>query len=60
MNRLNENKLFWRDTHLMIEGPGVYYLQYLFISDWNFCAGKALENIKHYFPDGLPEQPARR
>ncbi|HEX6848678.1 MAG TPA: cardiolipin synthase, partial [Chitinophagaceae bacterium] len=45
------NKLYWRDTHLMIEGPGVYYLQYLFISDWNFCAGKALENIKHYFPD---------
>ena len=42
----------------MIEGPGVYYLQYLFISDWNFCSGKALENIKHYFPDGLPEQPA--
>src|SRR5215204_1355901 len=45
------NKTFWRDTHLMIEGPGVFYLQYLFISDWNFCSGKALENIKHYFPD---------
>ena len=45
------NKLFWRDTHLMIEGPGVYYLQYLFISDWNFCSGTALENIKHYFPE---------
>ena len=44
------NKLFWRDTHLMLEGPGVYYLQYLFICDWNFCSGKALENIKHYFP----------
>jgi len=45
------NKLFWRDTHLMIEGPGVFYLQYLFICDWNFCSGKALENLKHYFPD---------
>lgn len=45
------NKLFWRDTHLMIEGPGAYYLQYLFISDWNFASGKTLENIKHYFPD---------
>lgn len=53
----NENKLFWRDTHLMIEGPGVYYLQYLFISDWNFCSGKVLENIKHYFPDGLRNNP---
>ncbi|HEX3167495.1 MAG TPA: cardiolipin synthase [Chitinophagaceae bacterium] len=53
----NENKLFWRDTHLMIEGPGVYFLQYLFISDWNFCSGKPLENIKHYFPDGLRNNP---
>ena len=45
------NKLFWRDTHLMIEGPGAYYLQYLFISDWNFASEKTLENIRHYFPD---------
>jgi len=45
------NKTFWRDTHLMIEGPGVYYLQYLFIGDWNFCSGKALGNIKDYFPE---------
>jgi len=45
------NHLFWRDTHLVIEGPGVYYLQYLFISDWNFCTGKALTGVKHYFPD---------
>jgi len=47
----NKNKLFWRDTHLMLEGPGAYYLQYIFICDWNFCSGKAVENIKHYFPD---------
>jgi len=45
------NKTFWRDTHLMIEGPGVYYLQYLFIGDWNFCSGKPLVNIKDYFPE---------
>ena len=51
------NKLFWRDTHLMLEGPGVYYLQYLFICDWNFCSGKALENIKHYFPDEYRNNP---
>ena len=51
------NKLFWRDTHLMFEGPGVYYLQYLFISDWNFCSGKSLENIKHYFPDEYRNKP---
>jgi cardiolipin synthase A/B len=51
------NKLFWRDTHLMLEGPGAYYLQYLFICDWNFCSGKTLENIKHYFPDGYRNNP---
>ncbi|TMI66440.1 MAG: cardiolipin synthase [Bacteroidetes bacterium] len=51
------NKLFWRDTHLMIEGPGAYYLQYLFICDWNFCSGKPLENIKHYFPDDYRNNP---
>ena len=51
------NKLFWRDTHLMIEGPGVYFLQYLFICDWNFCSGKALENIKHYFPNEYRNNP---
>ena len=51
------NKLFWRDTHLMLEGPGVFYLQYLFICDWNFCSGKALENIKHYFPNEYRNNP---
>ena len=51
------NKLFWRDTHLMLEGPGVYYLQYLFICDWNFCSGNPLENIKHYFPDAYRNNP---
>lgn len=39
-------KLFWRDTHLRIDGPGVQYLQYLFLCDWNFCAGERL------IPDG--------
>ena len=35
-------KLFWRDTHLRIDGPGVFYLQYLFLTDWNFCSGKII------------------
>src|SRR5690554_7188406 len=44
------NNLFWRDTHLMIEGQGVYYLQYLFMGDWNFCASENLEPNKEFFP----------
>ena len=40
-------KLFWRDTHLRIDGPGVFYLQYLFLTNWNFCSGKII----------MPEEP---
>ena len=45
-------QLFWRDTHLRIDGPGVYYLQYLFISDWNFCCPNSLmpEQL-HFVPN---------
>lgn len=49
-----KNKLFWRDTHLRIDGPGVYYLQYLFIADWNFCGAKELKPGPQYFRKELP------
>jgi len=42
-------QLFWRDTHVKITGPGVYYLQYLFICDWNFCSGKRLAPQPDFF-----------
>ena len=42
-------QLFWRDTHVKITGPGAYYLQYLFISDWNFCSGKHLKLERDFF-----------
>jgi cardiolipin synthase len=45
----NPKQLFWRDTHVMIKGPGTYYLQYLFICDWNFCAGQKLKIQPGYF-----------
>lgn len=54
------HKLFWRDTHLMLEGPGVQYLQYLFICDWNFCSGKPLENIMQYFPNYESNLPGNK
>lgn len=44
-------KVFWRDTHLRIDGPGVQYLQYLFFCDWNFCAGQKLQPEPLYFDD---------
>jgi cardiolipin synthase A/B len=45
----NNNPVFWRDTHVKINGPGVYYLQYLFIGDWNFCSGKNLKVDDDFF-----------
>ncbi len=50
-----KHKLFWRDTHLRIDGPGVYYLQYLFITDWNFCSEKKLQPSTAYFSQNLPK-----
>lgn len=44
------DKLFWRDTHLRIDGPGVHYLQYLFLADWNFCANEHVEPNSSFFP----------
>ncbi len=46
----NKNKMFWRDTHLRIDGPGIQYLQYLFFCDWNFCADEKLHPDQHFFP----------
>jgi len=43
-------KLYWRDTHLRLDGPGVQYLQYLFLCDWNFCADLMLEPNDQFFP----------
>jgi cardiolipin synthase len=46
----SKNELYWRDTHARIEGPGVHYLQYLFLCDWNFCADYKLTGNADFFP----------
>lgn len=47
----SKNGLFWRDTHLMIEGPAVSSLQYIFMGDWNYCANEQLAPDSRYFPE---------
>lgn len=44
-----KGQLYWRDTHVRIDGPGVFYLQYIFITDWNFCCGKKITLEEKYF-----------
>lgn len=49
-NEGRPGNLFWRDTHLRIDGPGMQYLQYLFLCDWNFCANDRLQPNALFFP----------
>ncbi len=50
-----KHSLFWRDTHLMIEGEAVKTLQLLFILNWQFVCGENWLPSKEYFPDA-PEK----
>jgi cardiolipin synthase len=45
----HDNQVFWRDTHVKITGTGAFYLQYLFICDWNFCAEEPLKIQQAFF-----------
>ncbi|MHC5353595.1 cardiolipin synthase [Myroides sp. LJL115] len=50
-NRMNQkNDFFWRDTHMKITGSGVYGLQYVFLTDWNFCSKESITFNSKYFP----------
>ncbi|WP_228098956.1 cardiolipin synthase [Pedobacter sp. MC2016-24] len=50
INGVKDKQLYWRDTHLRIDGPGAQYLQYLFICDWNFCSEDVLQPDVYFFP----------
>jgi len=50
---INDGKtkqVYWRDTHMRIDGPGVQYLQYLFLCDWNFCVQDKIRPDEKLFP----------
>lgn len=46
-----DKQMFWRDTHLRIDGKGSYFLQHLFLCDWNFCADETLSIDSSFFGD---------
>lgn len=52
----DDKNMFWRDTHIKITGPGVHYLQYLFICDWNFCSDQELDPDRDFFKMEVEEQ----
>jgi len=43
----------WRDTHLMLEGSAVHFLQVIFLLDWDFVSGKKLagHTDTEFFPE---------
>ena len=45
-----KQKMYWRDTHIRLDGPAVYYLQYLFFTDWSFSCGREFVMSSSYFP----------
>lgn len=50
INSGEEGKLYWRDAHLRLEGYSCHALQYLFLSDWNFCSGESIKPTSELFP----------
>lgn len=52
-SKLNQS-LYWRDTHLRIEGSAVSTLQYIFLGDWNYCSGEKLKPNDIFFPKPTP------
>lgn len=49
INAPDIKKLFWRDTHVRIQGPGINYLQYIFLNDFNFCSNTETELERKFF-----------
>lgn len=48
-----EKKVYWRDTHLIVKGPIVKYLQCIFLQDWKFCCVEDLLETDQYFPEDI-------
>lgn len=49
-NFLNQDGKCWRDTHIMIKGPAVIQLQWLFLEDWYFATGEDLLSHSYFVP----------
>jgi cardiolipin synthase len=47
---LNHDGERWRDTHIMIKGPAVLQLQWLFFEDWYFATGEDLLSYDYFLP----------
>lgn len=47
---INPNpKVYWRDTHLFIQGNAGLYFQYMFMTNWIFATESSIGNMMEYF-----------
>ena len=44
----------YRDTHLLLRGAAVRWLQYVFLQDWYYASGHQLHHDGHVLPTGEP------
>ncbi len=51
-----KDKMYWRDTHIMIDGEAVKSLQLLFLNDWIYVSRKPVHLETPYFPDFVPDK----
>ncbi len=49
-----ENKRYWRDTHIRIQGSAVGALQSSFLLCWEFVSSKEMELVDAFFPKNKP------
>ncbi|PWH85212.1 cardiolipin synthase [Brumimicrobium oceani] len=50
INHPEAHQMYWRDTHIQLNGHSVYFLQHTFLCDWNFCANDEVTPSDKYFP----------
>ncbi len=53
-----KNEVYWRDTHLRLEGSAVGSLQLSFLLSWEFVSAKELDLETRMFPDQKPNTNA--
>ena len=51
-----KDKMYWRDTHIRIEGEAVKSLQLIFLNDWIYTSRRPVHLESSYFPDYLPHK----
>jgi cardiolipin synthase len=49
LGRRGRKRTHWFDLHMQLDGPAVQDVQRVFVEDWDFCTGTALDS-EDYFP----------